>query len=54
MDRALIVLHSDRSELELRELVNDSGADGYIRKTGDTRLLVSSLRGLLAKRPRGA
>ena len=30
-----IVLHSDRSETELEDLVARSGAAGFIRKTGD-------------------
>lgn len=35
-DRApVIVLHSDRSEHELRDLARSSGASGYIRKTSD-------------------
>jgi CheY-like chemotaxis protein len=34
-----IVLHSDRSEHELRELVRASGAAGYIRKTSDAAQL---------------
>lgn len=48
-----VVLHSDRPEAELKELVQRCGADGYIRKTGDSRQLLDAVRSWIARgRPR--
>lgn len=41
---AKILLHLDRSEAELQELIESSGADGYIKKTSDTQALDQALR----------
>jgi DNA-binding response OmpR family regulator len=38
-----VVLHSDRPEAELKELVQRCGADGYIRKTGDSKQLLDAV-----------
>lgn len=38
-----IVLHSDRSEEELQQLVRSCGASGYIRKTGDGTQLAAAV-----------
>jgi DNA-binding response OmpR family regulator len=45
----LIVLFSDRPEQELAALAKQCGADGYLRKDGDMRKLVQSVRTLLRK-----
>lgn len=42
-----LVLHSDRSDADLRELCEKSGAQGYIRKTGDGDALVRAINGFL-------
>lgn len=44
-----VVLHSDRPEHELQELVERCGADGYIRKTGDSRRLLEAVQSWIAR-----
>ncbi|MCC6875508.1 MAG: response regulator [Sandaracinaceae bacterium] len=39
-----VVLHSDRPRAELERLVQETGADGFVRKTGDLRALVAEVR----------
>jgi CheY-like chemotaxis protein len=46
--RCPMVLYSDRSEQELRELAQSCGADGYVRKSADFKLVVETIRKLLA------
>jgi CheY-like chemotaxis protein len=44
-----VVIHSDRSVAELEAAVLKSGADGYIRKTSDARLLSRTIRQYLGE-----
>lgn len=44
-----IVLHSAKSEEELKALVERSSAVGYIKKTGNPLSLVSQIKGFLAR-----
>ncbi len=44
-----VVLHSDRPESELRELARRCGADGFIRKTGDSKQLVDSVQSWVSR-----
>jgi DNA-binding response OmpR family regulator len=46
--RCAFVLYSDRSEEELGMLARSCGADGYVRKTSDFKLVVETIRKLLA------
>lgn len=46
---ACIVLHSDRPERELEELVQATGADGYLRKGSDPRRLVADVQAWLER-----
>lgn len=41
---SVIVLHSDRPAEQLRQLVSECGADGFIRKTGDARELLTEVQ----------
>jgi CheY-like chemotaxis protein len=43
-----IVLFSNRPEAELRHLLTTSGADGFIRKTGDESQLVRDVERILS------
>lgn len=45
---SVIVLHSDRPADQLRQLVAECGADGFIRKTGDARELLSEVQRWIA------
>ena len=49
--RCPIVLHSGKSEEELSQLVQKSGASGYIKKTPNTLSFVSQVETWLSKRP---
>lgn len=56
---SVIVLHSDRPADELRQLVSECGADGFIRKTGDANELLGEVKrwvahGVRRQRPRAA
>lgn len=44
-----VVLHSDRPEAELKELVQRCGADGYIRKTGDSAQLLDAVQSWVSR-----
>jgi CheY-like chemotaxis protein len=47
LHRCPLVLHSDRPEAELMQLVRSSGANGYIRKTDDAVSFMRELRRFL-------
>ncbi len=50
--RCPVVLYSDRSEEELRELARSSGADGYVRKSANFEIVIIAIRKLLKSVPR--
>ncbi len=50
--RTRVVLYSSMRESELRRRVQDSGADGYLRKTKDPKILVKEVTAWLSVRPR--
>ena len=45
-----IVLHSDKSDMELLALAETSGAAGYIRKTSDAEVVLRQVRRFLGAR----
>jgi CheY-like chemotaxis protein len=44
LHRCPLVLHSDRPDAELMQLVRTSGANGYIRKTDDSTAFLREIR----------
>lgn len=46
-DETRVILHSSRSNEELRADVEDCGADGFVQKTGNADDLVATLQRLL-------
>src|SRR5262245_37790361 len=52
LHRCPIVLYSDRSTDELRELVRTSGAVGFIQKTADAEHLAREVESFLAAAPK--
>ena len=43
-----ILLHSDRGEEELQRLAMETGADGFVKKSGDKGVLVAKVRAAIA------
>ena len=43
------VFYSDRSADELQQLVNSTGADGYINKTSDGELIATRIKAFIAE-----
>lgn len=51
---SVIVLHSDQPAAQLAELAQQCGADGFIRKTGDSRELLAQVAKWIESRARRA
>jgi CheY-like chemotaxis protein len=49
LHRCPLVLHSDKSEEELKELVKSSGASGFIQKKSDGPALAQAVAAFLAR-----
>jgi DNA-binding response OmpR family regulator len=49
LHRCPLVLHSDKPEAELKELVKTSGATGFIQKTTDAAALTQAIQAFLGR-----
>ncbi len=47
-EKIKIILHSDRCEAELKKMTDETGADGYFKKSWGKDLLVKKVRSILS------